>query len=296
MLLGWGLGRLYTTVLWKIWVAITEEEYATQEMGDGATAKHWQVDCEFCGISFAAKSLWSHLETQHNIYWLFVLNQDLVPECTAVIYHAMESLVTVIYFFPVPQCGSCSSTRFILHQHFLMWHSQDLVCIPIKGSLTLPWCKWCLLQIPLENLSRGHHQTGLYQRGQERKWQHEAAVHSQQALKHTFCANREDLEWVEVFKYLGQLILYNDADNQAMWSNLQKAIRCWAWDSWVLQAKNTIPKTFGMFYKPTIQAVLLYGSEIWSLSQSSMKHLEGFHILAMWRMSDKRPEWNVNGS
>ena len=51
-------------------------------------------------------------------------------------------------------------------------------------------------------------------------------MHSQQALKHTFCANREDLEWVEVFKYLGQLILYDDADNQAMRSNLQKAIRC----------------------------------------------------------------------
>ena len=44
-----------------------------------------------------------------------------------------------------------------------------------------------------------------------------------------------------------------------------------------------------MFYKATVQAVLLYGSETWSLSPSSMKCLEGFHIRAAWRMSGKRP-------
>jgi hypothetical protein len=52
----------------------------------------------------------------------------------------------------------------------------------------------------------------------------------------------------------------------------------------------------GMFYKATMQAVLLYGSETWSLSPLSMKCLEGFHICAVWRMSGKRPEQNVDGS
>ncbi len=45
-----------------------------------------------------------------------------------------------------------------------------------------------------------------------------------------------------------------------------------------------------MFYKATIQAVLLYGSEIWSLPPSSVKQLEGFHIQAAWQMSSLRPE------
>jgi hypothetical protein len=48
-------------------------------------------------------------------------------------------------------------------------------------------------------------------------------VRSQRALKRTFRANREDLERVEVFKYLGRLISFDDADNQAMRSNLKKA-------------------------------------------------------------------------
>ncbi len=44
-----------------------------------------------------------------------------------------------------------------------------------------------------------------------------------------------------------------------------------------------------MFYKATVQAVLLYGSETWSLPPSSIKRLEGFHIWATWRMSGLRP-------
>jgi hypothetical protein len=111
-----------------------------------------------------------------------------------------------------------------------------------------------------------------------------------------FCASGEDLERVEVFRYLERLISYDDTNNQAMWSNLRKARGCWAWVSCVLRAENATPKTCGMFYKATVQAVLLYGSETWSLSPSSMKCLEGFHIRATWRMSGKRPERNVDGS
>jgi hypothetical protein len=45
-----------------------------------------------------------------------------------------------------------------------------------------------------------------------------------------------------------------------------------------------------------MQAVLLYGSETWSLSLSSVKRLEGFHICATWQMTGKRPEWNGDES
>ena len=55
-----------------------------------------------------------------------------------------------------------------------------------------------------------------------------AAVHSQEALKRLFMAYGEELERVEVFKYLGRLIAYDDADTQAMQSNLRKACGCWA--------------------------------------------------------------------
>jgi hypothetical protein len=64
----------------------------------------------------------------------------------------------------------------------------------------------------------------------------------------------------------------------------------------VLWAENATPKMCVMFFKVTMRAMLLYGSERWSLSPSSMKRLEGFHIHAAWRMSGKRPERKKDGS
>jgi hypothetical protein len=101
----------------------------------------------------ASASLRSHLEMQHNIFWSFVLNQDLAPERAAAVYPATELPATGIYLCLVPQCGGHSGTRFNLCRHFLMQHPQDLVCIPIEGSLPLPKCTRCGLQMPVEDLS-----------------------------------------------------------------------------------------------------------------------------------------------
>jgi hypothetical protein len=58
----------------KIQSAQTEVEYTSQQVGNTTTTKRCRVDCDVCGASLAAKSLQSHLETQHDIFWLFVLN------------------------------------------------------------------------------------------------------------------------------------------------------------------------------------------------------------------------------
>ncbi len=86
---------------------------------------------------------------------------------------------------------------------------------------------------------------------------HAAALHSQEALGHLFTVYGETLERVEVFKYLGQLIAYNDANTQAKQLNLRKALGCWAWILHVLRAENATARLCAMFYKATMQAVLL---------------------------------------
>jgi hypothetical protein len=73
-------------------------------------------------------------------------------------------------------------------------------------------------------------------------------VCSKCTLKHMFSANGEELGRVEVFMYLGQPISHDDADTQAMRSNLRKACECWARVSRELRAKNATPKTCGIFY------------------------------------------------
>jgi hypothetical protein len=244
----------------KIRSAQTEVEYTSRQAGNTTTMKRRQVDCDVCGTSLAAESLRSHLETQHDIFQSFVLNQDIIIAHPAEVYRAIEAPDTGIYCCPVPLCPGQSSTRINLRQHFLMQHPQDLICIPAEGSQPLPQCNQCGLQTPVEDLNQGHHRTGLCQRGWERKSQHAAAARSQQALDRVITCNGEEMERVEVFKYLGRLITYDDANTHAMWSNVRKAQGCWARISCVLRAKNASPRTCGMFYKATVQAVLLYGS------------------------------------
>ena len=78
----------------------------------------------------------------------------------------------------------------------------------------------------MEELNGSHHHTELCQWGWERKRQHAAAMRSQEALRRWFPAYGEELEHVEVFKYLGRLIAFDDADTQAMRLNLRKAGGC----------------------------------------------------------------------
>ena len=50
-----------------------------------------------------------------------------------------------------------------------------------------------------------------------------AAIANQRALEVGFTAYGEDLERVEVFKYLGRLMAMDDTDTQAIRDNLCKA-------------------------------------------------------------------------
>jgi hypothetical protein len=105
--------------------------------------------------------------------------------------------------------------------------------------------------------------------------QHEATAAARIALARMFAAYREDLERVEVFKYLERLLTYDNNDSQAMQSNLMKARKSWVQVSFVLRAENASPKVSGVFYKEIVQAVLLFGIEMWKLSPLSLKKPRG---------------------
>ncbi len=126
--------------------------------------------------------------------------------------------------------------------------------------------------------------------------QHEATETARVALAQSFTAYRDKHERVKVFKYMGWLLAYDDNNTKAMQANLAKACKNWGQVSCVLRAENASSKVCGMFYKATVQAVLLFGSESWKLSPSSLKRLEGFHIRAARCMAGKVPTQNLDGT
>ncbi len=82
------------------------------------------------------------------------------------------------------------------------------------------------------------------------------------------------MERVEVFKYLGRLLAYNVNDARAVKRNLKKVQGIWAQLSHTIRSKNASPRARGVFYKATVQSILMVGSETWNLSPVSLKSLE----------------------
>ena len=101
---------------------------------------------------------------------------------------------------------------------------------------------------------------------------------------------------MEVFKYLGRLLTYDNNDAQAVKGNLKKARGVWTRLSRMIRAENASPHACSIFYKAAVQSILLFGSKTWNLSPQSLKCLEGFHLRAAWRMAGKRPKKLPDGT
>ena len=209
----------------RIQEGYTEEEYANYKSPTETFAdrKRRRVDCEVCGTSLAPGSYQSHLESQHDLFYSMVLQLDIVVDCPPVVYRAIESLGAGTYFCPVPHCIGKGSTKWALRRHF--------VVLPSEGTVPFLRCKRCRMQTDVGTLYRKHQRTWLCHVGWEWRKQHEAAEAARIALARTFTAYREDLERVEVFKYLGRLLTYDNNDSQAMRLNLKKA--CNSWDGFL---------------------------------------------------------------
>jgi hypothetical protein len=117
-----------------------------------------------------------------------VLQRDIMVDCPAVVYRAIELLDTGKYFCPVPHCVGEASTKWVLRWHFLHRHPQDLVVLPSKGTVPFPQCERCGMQIETGTLYGKHQRTRLCREGWERRKQHEAAKAAWVALAKTFLA------------------------------------------------------------------------------------------------------------
>jgi hypothetical protein len=141
-----------------------------------------------------------------------------------------------------------------------------------------------------------HYKTALCRDGIARRVQHAAADCVHLFLSQTFTAYGKELERVEVFKNLGRLLAYDNSNAQAVRGNLKKARAVWLRLSCTIRSENASPHACGIFYKATVQLILLFGNKMWNLSPLSLKLLEGFHIRAAWHMAGKRPMRLLDGT
>ena len=68
---------------------------------------------------------------------------------------------------------------------------------------------------------------------------------------------------------------------------MSKDNRRWGMTSGMLVKAGAAVQARAMFYKAVVQAVLIYRSERWFITDAMMKVLEGFHHQMAWRTTQK---------
>ena len=217
--------KVMTCVPGRIRTRHTTEVYNNCREGlvSAAEQKRRVVQCDVCDKELQAVALDNHLATQHEVYRSKVIDRELLVEREPRTYTAHQS-VNGSFICPVRNCAGTATTKWTLRWHFGLRHPLDLVSIVGEGSY--PRCRRCRHQVsPMAN---GHEQTRNCREGYERRMQHDAAARAGRALDRGFTAYDEELERVEVFRYLGRLLAYDNNDLQAVRSNLKKARQVWA--------------------------------------------------------------------
>jgi hypothetical protein len=258
------------------------------------TVEEWEsrkVQCHQCNKMMAASSLHRHLANQHKVYQQVVVAEELLGARAGATYHAHPELGGGLKC-PVPGCAGKLHGGWMIQRHFRDLHPLDKVVVSTKGYFLR--CERCAMQV--NPAYPRHIWTQECQTGVERKLQRELAVRLALALRRQFSIHGDVLERIEVFNYLGRLLAQDDDDAQAIRQQLQKAQGVWARVGQVLRGENTAPRIAAKFYKAVVQAVLLYGSETWNLTNSALARLEGFHVCAAYKMARKhRPKRGANG-
>jgi hypothetical protein len=241
------------------------------------------VVCHVCNKALQTRSLCLHLSSTHDIHQQVVVADALPEERAAAHYRADPGGRKDPIQCPYPGCPGALSSPYMLPCHFRDLHPKDTVEIPREGSFLQ--CERCTMQCNPQYPRHIYTQVCLL--GAEQRTQRDSAVSAALALCKLFHVEREVLEKVYLFRYLGRVLAQDDDDVRAVRQQIKKARGIWARVGQVLMADNTPPKTSTKFYKAVMQSVLLYGNKTWNLTTTALAWFEGFHIRAAYRMAEK---------
>ena len=76
---------------------------------------------------------------------------------------------------------------------------------------------------------------------------------------------------------MGRILDEDEDDKHASSPQLTKARTKWNQIGQVLRSEGMKPRAMGYFYKTIVQAILLYGSETWVVSDAHLQQFRSFH-------------------
>ena len=132
-----------------------------------------------------------------------------------------------------------------------------------------------------------HQQSEACQKGRRRRKNERLQDTQHRAQQIKFFVNGKQLEKVSEFKYLGRVLTDNDDDTKAIEGQIRKARQQWNCIANILKREGANAMTMAKFYMAVVQAVLLYGSDSWVITNRNWKKLRAFHNNALRYMTGR---------
>ena len=85
------------------------------------------------------------------------------------------------------------------------------------------------------------------------------------------------IEWVREFWYLGLVLSEDDKNTVCIQGQLKRTQQQWWSVARVLKQDGASARTMVKFYIAVVQAVLLYGADLWTITRQDHAALERFH-------------------
>ncbi len=193
--------------------------------------------------------------------------------------------------FKVPE--EKTSKCGVMRKHFRCRHIEDSIKIEEEGLL--PQCSKCGLFMKDAN-SDQHHNSAECKRYAIRRDRYFRAQRQHDAREVTFTVGGVEIDRVDRFRYLGRILDENDDDSHALERQLSRAKARWGRLAPVLRSQGVRPKTMGYFYKAVVQAVLLYGSETWVVSDFYLRQLRSYHSRIARYLTKRHIRQDENGT
>ena len=175
---------------------------------------------------------------------------------------------------PKDCCPFVGPSNYTLRKHLRSCHPRDTLT---SNDLKLSQCPNCLIYLIGDTLPSKHSSSKNCHKHSIKNCRREKKDLNRTSQEVGFTVDDKEMNAVPVFKYLGRPMTQENDDWMAIYYNLSNARQKWGRIRAILTKETSSRKTMENFYKAVVQAVLLYGSETWTLTSAMMAKLNSFH-------------------
>jgi Reverse transcriptase (RNA-dependent DNA polymerase) len=232
--------------------------------------KAMKIACQLCNKPIRSENMGKHLFYKHGKSPNpFDYNSPLTePVVTYTVNYVHDSIPC-----PISGCPAVPVNWCHMREHFARRHPTAIIINSNEGLL--PQCFECGRF--LHSINDAHLASRACRELAARRFAWTQFDNYKRAVNTVFFVNSSPIETVSKFKYLGRFLSSDDRDDFAVETNIRKTRLRWGRCGRILSSIHATPKIMARFYLAVCQAILLYGSETWVVSQRSLQQLQTFH-------------------